>query len=219
MHRTGSIGKPGPGIEVRIADDGEILMRGPHVFLGYYKNPGETSATVDAEGWLHSGDVGTVDEDGFFWITDRKKDIIITAGGHNVAPQGLEKRIVAIPGVAQAAVIGDRRPYLVALVTLDPEQLVHIAGAVGSPARDSRAASKCPKFLSYLESQIDTVNHAVARNEAVKRFAVVPGEFTIEGGELTPTMKLRRRFVAGKYEEMIEALYAKAGLPGVETWK
>lgn len=209
MHRTGSIGKPGPGIEMKVAPDGEILMRGPHVFLGYYKDPEVTKATLDEEGWLHSGDVGMVDEDGYFRITDRKKDIIITAGGHNVAPQPLEKRISSIPGIAQAAVIGDRRPFLVGLVTLDPERLVHVAGAVGSTARDVATASKCPKFLSYVESQIDTVNHSVARNEAVKKFAIIPGEFTIDGGELTPTMKLRRRYVAEKYAHVIEGLYAR----------
>jgi long-subunit acyl-CoA synthetase (AMP-forming) len=209
MHRTGSIGKPAPGIEMRIAEDGEILMRGPHVFLGYYKNPEETKNTIDEEGWLHSGDVGTVDEDGFFRITDRKKDIIITAGGHNVAPQALEKRLSSIPGIAQAAVLGDRKPFLVALLTLDPERLIHVAEAVGSPARDAAAASTCGKFLSYVESQIDTVNHSVARNEAVKKFSVVPGEFTIDGGELTPTMKLRRRFVAEKYTHLVDRMYAR----------
>jgi long-subunit acyl-CoA synthetase (AMP-forming) len=209
MHRTGSVGKPGPGIEMRVAEDGEILIRGPHVFLGYYKSPEDTKATLDDEGWLHSGDIGTVDEDGFFRITDRKKDIIITAGGHNVAPQMLEKRIGAIPGVAHAAVIGDRRPYLVVLLTLDPERLVQIAEAVGSEARDAASASRCPRFLSYLESQIDTVNHSVSRHEAVKTFAVVPGEFTIDGGEMTPTMKLRRRYVAEKYANVIEGLYPR----------
>jgi long-subunit acyl-CoA synthetase (AMP-forming) len=209
MHRTGSIGKPGPGIEMRVAGDGEILIRGPHVFLGYYKSPEDTKATVDDEGWLHSGDIGAIDEDGFFRITDRKKDLIITAGGHNVAPQVLEKRIGAVPGVAQAAVIGDRRPYLVVLLTLDPERLANIAAAVGSDAKDVRSASRCARFLSYLESQIDTVNHSVSRHEAVKTFAVVPGEFTIDGGEMTPTMKLRRRFVAEKYANLIEDLYPR----------
>ncbi len=209
IHRTGSIGKPGPGIEMRIADDGEILMRGAHVFPGYYKNPEETKATIDEDGWLHSGDVGSIDHDGFYRITDRKKDIIITAGGHNVAPQALEKRVRAIPGVGHSAVIGDRRPYLVVLLTFDPERIVHVAEAVGSDAREAVAAAKCPKINAYLESQIDTVNHAVARNEALKRFATIPAEFTVEGGELTPTMKLRRRFVAEKYANVIEGLYAK----------
>jgi long-subunit acyl-CoA synthetase (AMP-forming) len=187
-------------------------MRGPHVFLGYYKNEQSTRETLDEEGWLHSGDVGTIDADGFLWITDRKKDILITAGGHNVAPQNIEKLLRAIPAVSQAVVVGDRMAYLVVLLTLDPERLVHVAEAVGSPARDSVAAASCPRFLSYLESQIDVVNKTLARNEMVKKFAVVPAEFSIEGGELTPTMKIRRRVVLEKYESVIGGLYEqKAG--------
>ncbi|MCM2317269.1 MAG: AMP-binding protein, partial [Thermoanaerobaculia bacterium] len=206
-HRTGSVGKPAPGTELRIADDGEVLMRGPHVFLGYYKNEEATRETLDADGWLHSGDIGTIDADGFVRITDRKKDIIITAGGHNVSPQNIEKQLRALPGVGQAVVVGDRRAYLVALLTLDPERLVHVAEAVGSPARDARSAATCPRFLSYLESQVDVVNKSLARNEMVKKFAVVPAEFTVEGGELTPTMKIKRRVVMEKYKELIATLY------------
>ncbi|MBI2214432.1 MAG: AMP-binding protein [Acidobacteria bacterium] len=211
VHRTGTVGVPAPGTEVRIADDGEVLMRGPHVFLGYYKDAEATREAIDAEGWLHSGDVGTIDADGFLRITDRKKDIIITAGGHNVAPQNIEKQLKAIPAVSQAVVVGDRMAYLVALLTLDSERLVHIAEAVGSPARDSLTAANCPRFLSYLESQVDVVNKALARNEMVKRFAIVPTEFTIDGGELTPTMKIRRRVVLEKYESIIGGLYEQSG--------
>lgn len=206
-HRTGTVGMAAPGTELQIAPDGEVLMRGPHVFLGYYKNEQATRETIDAEGWLHSGDVGTIDADGFLRITDRKKDIIITAGGHNVAPQNIEKQLRAIPGVSQAVVVGDRMAYLVALLTLDPERLLHVAEAVGSPARDAAGAATCPRFLSYLESQVDVVNKALARNEMVKKFAVVPVEFSIDGGELTPTMKIRRRVVVDKYRTVIAGLY------------
>ncbi|MFA6954736.1 MAG: AMP-binding protein [Thermoanaerobaculia bacterium] len=207
IHRTGSVGIAAPGSELRIAPDGEVLMRGPHVFLGYYKNEVATREALDDEGWLHSGDVGVIDADGFLRITDRKKDILITAGGHNVAPQNIEKQLKAIPAVSQAVVVGDRMAYLVALFTLDPERLVHVAEAVGSPARDAAAASTCPRFISYLESQVDVVNKALARNEMVKRFAIVPTEFSIEGGELTPTMKIRRRVVLEKYHAIIGGLY------------
>jgi long-subunit acyl-CoA synthetase (AMP-forming) len=213
VHRTGTVGIAAPGSELRIAGDGEVLMRGPHVFLGYYKNEVATREALDDEGWLHSGDVGTVDADGFLRITDRKKDILITAGGHNVAPQNIEKQLKAIPAISQAVVVGDRMAYLVALFTLDPERLVHVAEAVGSPARDTAAAAACPRFLSYLESQVDVVNKALARNEMVKKFAIVPAEFSIEGGELTPTMKIRRRVVLEKYQAIIGGLYQeKAGV-------
>jgi long-subunit acyl-CoA synthetase (AMP-forming) len=214
-HRTGSVGIAAPGSEVRIAADGEVLMRGPHVFLGYYKNEEATREALDAEGWLHSGDIGTIDADGFIRITDRKKDIIITAGGHNVSPQNIEKQLRAIPAVSQAVIVGDRMAYLVALLTLDPERLLHVAEAVGSSARDPKAASACPRFLSYLESQVDVVNKSLARNEMVKRFAVVPAEFTVEGGELTPTMKVRRRVVLEKYGAIIGGLYdQQVGISG-----
>ncbi|MGK2859284.1 MAG: AMP-dependent synthetase/ligase [Thermoanaerobaculia bacterium] len=208
VHRTGTVGIAAPGTELRIADDGELLMRGPHVFLGYYKNEAATRETLDAEGWLHSGDIGTIDADGFVRITDRKKDIIITAGGHNVSPQNIEKQLRSIPAISQAVIVGDRMAYLIVLLTLDPERLVHVAEAVGSPARDAKSAAACPRFLSYVESQIDVVNKSLARNEMVKKFAVVPAEFTVEGGELTPTMKIRRRFVMEKYKDVIGDLYA-----------
>jgi len=207
LHRTGTVGVAAPGTEIRVADDGEVMMRGPHVFLGYYKNETATRETLDAEGWLHSGDIGTIDAGGFVRITDRKKDIIITAGGHNVSPQNIEKQLRAIPAISQAVVVGDRMAYLVALLTLDPERLVHIAEAAGSPARDPESAAVCERFLSYVESQVDVVNKSLARNEMVKKFAVVPGEFTIEGGELTPTMKIRRRVVIEKYQNIIGNLY------------
>ncbi len=207
IHRTGTVGIAAPGTEVRIADDGEVLMRGPHVFLGYYKDEEATRETLDADGWLHSGDIGTIDADGFVRITDRKKDIIITAGGHNVSPQNIEKQLRSIPAISQAVIVGDRMAYLVGILTLDPERLVHVAEAVGSPARDPESAATCPRFLSYLDSQVDVVNKSLARNEMVKKFAVVPAEFTIEGGELTPTMKIRRRVVLEKYQQTISELY------------
>ena len=207
-YRTGKAGYEFPGAELRTADDGEVCMRGRHVFAGYYKNPEGTAAALDAEGWLHSGDIGEIDAEGFLQITDRKKDIIITAGGENVAPQLIEGFLKSIPVVSQAVVIGDRRRFLGALLTLDPIRLLEDATAIGSPARDVAAAARCEIFRAHLQRQIGAVNERLARVQTVKRFEVVPMEFTVEGGELTPSLKIRRRVVEEKYAREIERLFA-----------
>jgi long-subunit acyl-CoA synthetase (AMP-forming) len=183
-------------------------MRGPHVFLGYYRNPQTTEETLDNEGWLHSGDIGELDEEGFLRITDRKKELIITSGGKNVAPQLVEAQLKAIRGVALAAVIGDRRNYLTAILTLDPDTVHHQAAILGSPAEDAEAAAECPVFRKFLESEVEKLNEKLASFESIKRFIVLPEPFSIEGGELTPTMKLKRRVVNEKYARQIEELYA-----------
>jgi len=206
-YRTGRAGFAIPGTELRIAPDGEVWMRGPHVFLGYLKDEAATRETLDADGWIHSGDVGDLDADGFLKITDRKKELIITSGGKNIAPAPLEARLKAIPGVAQAVVIGDQRNYMVALLTLDAERVAQVAAQVGSPARDVSAARDCTVFRQHLEREIQRVNASLARYEWVRRFTVLPGELTIAGGELTPTMKLKRRVIREKYAPAIEALY------------
>ncbi len=206
-YRTGKAGFALPGTELRIADDGEICMRGRHVFKGYYKDPEATAATLDADGWLHSGDIGELDTEGFLRITDRKKDLIITAGGENVAPQLIEGYLKAIPVVSQAVVIGDRRRFLAALVTLDPERIPVDARAVGSPARDPASAATCDRFRTFLQGEIDAVNARLARVQAVKRFAIVAREFTVEGGELTPSLKVRRRVVEEIYAREITGLF------------
>ena len=207
-YRTCSAGYVVQGTEVRIEDDGEILIRGPHVFLGYYKNPDATAEAVDADGWLHSGDIGEIDDDGFLWVTDRKKELIVTSGGKNVAPQPIEGQLKAIPGVAQAVVIGDRRKYLTALLTLEPETFGRALAASGSPASDAVDAATCEIFRDHLGKAIEAVNDRLARYETIKRFAVLPGGFSIDGGEFTPTMKLKRRVINQKYGPQIEALYA-----------
>ncbi len=207
-YRTGRAGFAIPGTGLRIADDGEVLMRGPHVFLGYFKDPAATAETLDGEGWLHSGDIGELDGDGFLRITDRKKELIITSGGKNVAPQPLEGKLKAIPAVAHAVVVGDRRNYVAALLTLDPERLPAELAAAGSAARDAAGAAACPVFRAHLERQVEAVNRDLARYESVRRFAVLSGQLTIEGGELTPTMKLKRRVIAERYASEIEELYA-----------
>ena len=184
--RLGTVGRPVPGVEVRLAADGEIQARGRNIFMGYFKQP-EATAEALVDGWLCSGDIGGFDAEGFLRITDRKKDLLITAGGKNVAPQNLERQLKGIPGVSQAVVIGDRRPYLVALLTLDVER---------------------PADAEALRAAVDAVNAQLAQFETIKRFAVLPQDFSVEGGELTPTQKVKRKVVSEKYAAEIEALYA-----------
>jgi long-subunit acyl-CoA synthetase (AMP-forming) len=187
-YRTGTVGKPVPGTEITMAPDGEILMRGPHVFKGYLKDEAATRETIDADGWLHSGDVGEFDADGFLRITDRKKDLFKTAGGKYIAPQNLEALLKGIPGVSQAVVVGEGRKYAVALLTLDPE---------------ARAS------VQAVEAGVQQLNTRLAPYETIKRVKVLPGEFTIESGELTPSMKLKRKVVNQRYAKEIEQLYAE----------
>ncbi len=198
------------GAEMDIAEDGEVLMRGRHVFKGYFKNEAATAESLDSDGWLHSGDVGQIDDKKFLQITDRKKELLITAGGENIAPQVLEGHIKAIPVISQVVVIGDRRKYLTALFALDPEKVAAEAVAAGSDARDTAAASRCEKFRAYLQSQLDGVNARLARVQTIKKFIILPEELSIEGGELTPTMKLKRRIVNEKYAAEIESMYQDA---------
>jgi len=207
-YRLGSVGRALPGTELRIAGDGEVLMRGPHVFLGYFKNPEATRETVDDEGWLHSGDIGELDADGFLRITDRKKELLITSGGKNIGPQILEGKLRQIPAVSQAVVVGDRRNYLAALLTLDPQQAPLAAAAAGSPARTPQELAACPLFRRHLEQQVEAVNATLARYETIKKFVILPEELSIEAGDLTPTMKLKRQVVNRKYAAEIESLYA-----------
>ena len=208
-YKTGKAGFALPGTELKIAADGEVCMRGDHIFLGYLKNEEATREALDADGWLHSGDIGEIDADGFLQITDRKKDLLITAGGENIAPQVIEGKLKGIPVVAQAVVIGDRRRFLAALLTLDPEKIESEAAAAGSPARDVESAAACPTFHAHLRKQVDALNETLARVQTIKKFVIVPQDFTIEGGELTPTMKVKRKVVNQKYAAQIEALYVE----------
>ncbi len=206
--RIGWAGGAMAGTEIAVAPDGEVLMRGPHVFLGYFKQPEATAETLDAQGWLHSGDVGEIDERGFLRITDRMKELIITAGGKNIAPQHLEGRLKQIAAVSQAVTIGDRRPYVVALLALDPQRLAAEARRAGSPAKTVAEAATCAAFHAHLEREVEIVNQGLARYESIKRFAILPRELSVDAGELTPTMKLKRRVIAERYREEIEGLYA-----------
>jgi long-subunit acyl-CoA synthetase (AMP-forming) len=206
-YKTGKAGYVMPGVEVKVADDGEICMRGRHVFKGYLKNEEATREALDADGWLHSGDIGEIDEDGFVQITDRKKELLITAGGENIAPQVIEGHLKSIPIVAQAVVIGDRMKYLVALVTLDPDKIEAEARACGSDARDMASAAKCPKMRAHVDKQVAQMNKKLARVQTIKKIAILPHELTVDGGELTPTMKLRRKIINKKYADVIAKLY------------
>jgi long-chain acyl-CoA synthetase len=204
--RIGTIGKPFPGCEVRISDDGEILVRGPNVFQGYYKNEEATREAI-VDGWLHTGDIGEVDPDGYIKITGRKKDIIITAGGKNITPANLEAEIKQHPLVSQCVVVGDRRPYLVALVTLDPEEAAKFAEENGLPD-DPEQLAENPDVRSAIEAHVEQINQKFARVEQVKKIEILPRDLSQEGGELTPTLKVKRAVVASKYEDRIEKLYA-----------
>jgi long-subunit acyl-CoA synthetase (AMP-forming) len=206
-YRTGKAGFVLTGAELKIAADGEVCMRGRHVFKGYYKDSLATAEAIDKEGWLHSGDIGTLDAEGFLQITDRKKDLIITAGGENIAPALVEGYLKGIPVVSQAVVIGDRQRYLSVLLTLNADRIKVDAQACGSGACDPETAARDEKFLSFLQRQIDKVNERLARVQAVKRFKIIPKDFSVEGGELTPTMKVKRKVVVEKYKNEIDQLY------------
>jgi long-chain acyl-CoA synthetase len=207
-YRFGSVGKPFPGVEVKIADDGEILARGPNIFLGYYKNPEATSETI-VDGWLHTGDIGRIDEDGFLYITGRKKDIIITAGGKNITPANLENGLKQNQYISQAVVHGDRRPFLTALITLDPEEIVPWAQQQGIEDTDMASLAQNEKVRALVQEAVDKVNEKVARVEEVKKFTILPHDLTQETGELTPTLKVKRNVVNEKYAGELEAMYGR----------
>ncbi len=206
MRRLGSAGQPFPGCEIKIAEDGEILVKGKNVFQGYFKNPEATAETLQ-DGWLYSGDIGRFDDDGFLYITDRKKDLIITAGGKNIAPQKIEKLLRKIDGVSQAVVIGDRRKFLSALLTIDPERGPDLAADHGWPTDTSELAEN-EDFHKYVEDGVEKANSELARYETIKKFTILPNDFTPETGELTPTLKVKRRIVNEKHGDKIEAFYA-----------
>jgi long-chain acyl-CoA synthetase len=204
--KFGKVGRAFLGCEIKIADDGEILVRGPNVFQGYYKNQEATRETI-VDGWLHTGDLGELDADGYLSITGRKKDIIITAGGKNITPANIEAEIKQSQWVSQCVVIGDRRPYLVALITLDMEECVKLAEENGWPS-DPAELARHEGMRNLIQEHIDDVNEQFARVEQVKKFEILPHDLSQETGELTPTMKVKRNVVAEKYEKDVEALYA-----------
>ncbi len=203
--RWGTVGKPFPGCELKIAEDGEILVKGANIFQGYYKNDEATAETI-VDGWLHTGDIGEIDPDGYLKITGRKKDIIITAGGKNITPANLEAQIKQHALVSQCVVIGDRRPFLVALVTLDPEEAAKYGSAHGV---DPGSLPGDPGVQASIMAHVNKINEKFARVEQVKKIKVLPADLSQESGELTPTMKVKRNVVADKYAAEIDGLYEK----------
>jgi long-chain acyl-CoA synthetase len=203
-HRFGSVGKPLPGVEAKIADDGEILLRGPNMMHGYYKNSEATNETLEPDGWLHTGDLGYVDDDGFLFINGRKKDIIITAGGKNITPANLENGLKQNRWISQAIVIGDRRPYLVALITLDPEEVPKFAQDHGISPEDVAGSEE---MRAEVQKAVDHVNTDYGRVEQIKKFTILPDDLTQEQGTLTPTLKVKRNVVNDKFAADIENLY------------
>jgi len=208
--RFGTVGRPLDSVEARIADDGEILLRGPIMTLGYLHRPQLTAELLDDDGWVHTGDLGAIDTEGNIRITGRKKDILITAGGKNIAPAELEAYIQSIDGVGQAMVVGDRKPYLAALVTLDPEALETVSRQAKVPQGDLATLAARPEVAAWVQAQVEEAcNRKVSRVQTVKRTRVLPVEFSVDSGELTPTMKLKRNVVGERYAAEIEALYAE----------
>jgi long-chain acyl-CoA synthetase len=205
--RVGSVGLPVPGTTIRIADDREILIKGPIVFDGYHRLPDETAAAFDADGFFKSGDIGRLDEDGFLYVTGRKKEIIVTAGGKNVYPTPLEEAIRSSGVVSQVVVVGDGRPYVGALVTLDPDGLSQWAAAQGLSALTLQEACTDPRVRDEVQKVVDAANEQVSRAESVRRFLILDTELTEESGHLTPSMKLQRKVVMDDYAAAIEDLY------------
>ena len=208
-YKFGTVGKALPGAEIRIAPDGEILVRGPHIFREYFNDPAATREAIDAEGWLHTGDIGVLDEEGFLRITDRKKDIIVTSGGKNIAPQNVENLLKNDRCISQAFVYGDRRKYLTALITLSPEELAAWAAQKGLEERDGEALARHPEVEKRIRESVEEVNRGLASFEQVKKFVLLGKDFSQETGELTPTLKVRRKVVVEKYGRLLDALYEK----------
>lgn len=209
--RPGTVGQPLPGTTLRIADDGEILARGPQVFQGYWHNEAATRDTFTPDGWLRTGDIGSLDADGYLRITGRKKELLVTAAGKNVAPAPLEERLRAHPLVSQAVVVGDGMPFVAALVTLDSEGLRDWAGEHGRSGQPVDQLMGTPELRAELQHAIEDANRPVSRAEAIREFAILPNDFTVESGELTPSLKVKRGLVAQRYAPVISEMYSRRG--------
>lgn len=206
-NRFGSVGQPGPGIECRIAEDGEVLIRGGNVMKAYFKDEEATAETIDEDGWLYTGDIGEIDEDGFLRITDRKKDLIVTAGGKNVAPQRIEQIMRSCPLIGQVVAIGDKRKFISALITLDPDAITQWAVEKGLGDKSAEELAADATVRKTIEAEVAERNKQLASYESIKQFHILPKDFSIEGGELTPTMKVKRKVVTERYQAEIDALY------------
>ena len=207
--RLGTVGKALPGIEVVLADDGEILARGPVTTPGYYGNPEATAGLVDADGWVHTGDIGQFDNDGYLQVVDRKKEMIITSSGKNIAPSAIENHLKESPFIGHAMAVGEGRPYLVALLTLDAEIAPLLAVRLGIDDLDIESLARDERILAQVRAAVEATNARVSRPEQIKAFELLPVEWTAESAELTPTLKLKRRVVAERYADVIDALYQR----------
>ena len=205
--KIGTVGPPLPGTAAKVADDGELLLKGPHVFRGYWNNRAATEQAFD-DGWFHTGDLGEIDDEGYLKITGRKKEILVTASGKNVAPAVLEDRIRAHPVVGQCMVVGDQKPFVSALVTLDPEMLPTWLANHGKPAMSLAEAADDPDVNAAVQEAIDGANTAVSRAESIRKFVILEADFTEESGHLTPSLKLKRNVVLKDYADRVERLYA-----------
>jgi long-chain acyl-CoA synthetase len=206
--RPGTIGRATDGVEVRVdPQTGELLMRGRNVFMGYLNQPEKTAETIDKDGWLHTGDVGTMDEDGYFRITDRMKDIIITAGGKNITPSELENELKFSPYITDAVVIGDKRPYLVVIIMIDQENVEKYAQDHEVPFSNYASLTRAPEVQALIQAEMERVNKKFARVEQIKKFFLLDTQLSAEDEELTPTMKLKRKLVEKKYAAQIDAMY------------
>jgi long-subunit acyl-CoA synthetase (AMP-forming) len=207
--RLGTVGPPIPGVELRLADDGEVLIRGETIMAGYRNQPEKTAETIDADGWLHTGDIGAFDEAGFLKIVDRKKELIINAAGKNMSPANIEQQLKqGSPLIGQAVAIGDGRPYNVALLVLDPDASAAFASQHGLSDPSPEAMSVQDAVLAEVSAGVERANSHLSRVEQIKRFKLLPCDWAPAGDELTPTMKLKRKPIAAKYAEEIEALYS-----------
>ena len=204
--KFGTVGKPIPGVEIRIAPDGEILAKGPNVMKGYYKKEAETREVFEG-GWFHTGDIGCLDEDGFLVITDRKKDLIVTSGGKNVAPQPIENLLKLSPYIANAVVVGDRKRFVSALVVPEFEKLEAYAKAQNIPSKDRDELVRDARIVDFLKAEVDKATPLLAAYERIKKIVVLARDFEIEKGEITPSLKVRRTIIEGRYQDVIEAMY------------
>ena len=206
--KFGTVGPPLPGTEVKIAEDGEILVKSPSVFKGYYGNPKETEETIK-DGWLYSGDVGEIDEDGYLKITDRKKDIIVTAGGKNITPQYIENKLKASPYINDAVIIGDKRKFISCLVMIDEDNVVKYAQDNKIQFSTYKDLTQSPEIIKFIQDEMNKVNETLSRVEQVKKFTILPKKLYEEDGEVTPTMKVKRKYVNEAFGDLIEAMYKR----------
>ena len=205
--KFGSVGRALPGVEIKLAPDGEILGRGGNIAQGYFKKPEATREVFLPDGWFATGDIGRLDKDGYLFITDRKKDLIVTAGGMNIAPQNIENLLKGDPFISQAMVHGDRRPYPVALITLNPEEVAKFAREQGIMASDPTVLAKHPKIVERVQRTIDAKNSELQSYAKVKKFTILPEDFTVDNGALTPTLKVKRKVISERYRAALDALY------------